>query len=74
MTASEIAACFNIPVHRARIIIHSLMRRNDGLRARLAARPALVKGEYRLVKFFSVSDLPAGWASETIPPSPEEET
>ncbi|EAU9426544.1 hypothetical protein [Salmonella enterica] len=52
VTAKEVAKRFRLHEHTARLIIHSIMRRTDGIRCELTA-----KGR-RPVKYFSVIHLP----------------
>lgn len=58
VTAGEIAEQFDISIYQARVIIHALMRRCDGLRAALITKSSCVNGTFRPVKYLTVYELP----------------
>lgn len=58
VTAKEVAKHFSLHIHTARLIIHSLMRRSDGIRCELAMETENTEKGRRPVKYFSVIYLP----------------
>ncbi|HAT1685252.1 TPA: Rrf2 family transcriptional regulator [Klebsiella oxytoca] len=60
VTAAEIAAHFNLPVHTARRVIHAILHRVDGTRCTLEMHTTLNPdtGQKRPLKYFTVHYLP----------------
>ncbi|HGH1779099.1 TPA: hypothetical protein ACJHQT_004290 [Salmonella enterica subsp. enterica serovar Mississippi] len=58
VTAKEVATRFRLNEHTARLVIHAIMRRTDGIRCELAGKPVDTAKGRKLVKYFSVIHLP----------------
>lgn len=58
VTAKEVAKRFRLHIHTARIVIHGIMRRTDGIRCALRGTYEKTRGGSRPVKYFSVIYLP----------------
>ncbi|EBW7149107.1 hypothetical protein XZ90_001488 [Salmonella enterica subsp. enterica] len=58
VTAKEVAKRFRLHIHMARLVIHRIMRRTDGIRCELLGTYEKTRGGSRLVKYFSVIYLP----------------
>ncbi|EAM8420249.1 hypothetical protein EWD94_23430 [Salmonella enterica subsp. enterica serovar Newport] len=58
VTAKEVARRFRLHVHTARLVIHGIMKRTDGIRCELLGTYELTAKGLRLVKYFSVIYLP----------------
>lgn len=58
VTANEVAKRFRLNEHTARLIIHAIMRRTDGIRCQLLGKTVATAKGRKLVKYFSVIHLP----------------
>ncbi|MCB2250043.1 hypothetical protein KTQ81_24930, partial [Salmonella enterica subsp. diarizonae] len=58
VTAKEVARRFRLHVHTARLVIHGIMRRTDGIRCALRGIYEKTREGSRPVKYFSVIYLP----------------
>lgn len=58
VTAKEVAKRFRLHIHTARLVIHGIMRRTDGIRCELLGTYEKTRGGSRPVKYFSVIYLP----------------
>ncbi|EEJ6656551.1 hypothetical protein R309_004494 [Salmonella enterica subsp. enterica] len=58
VTAKEVAKRFRLNEHTARLIIHAIMRRTDGIRCALTGTYEKTAKGQRSVKYFSVTLLP----------------
>ncbi|EOF5135395.1 hypothetical protein ACK1QA_004705 [Salmonella enterica] len=58
VTAKEVAKRFRLHEHTARLIIHAIMRRTDGIRCELTGTYEKTAKGRRPVKYFSVIYLP----------------
>lgn len=58
VTAKEVARRFRLHIHTARLVIHGIMRRTDGIRCQLLGRYEHTTKGPRQVKYFSVIHLP----------------
>jgi transposase len=58
VTAKEVARRFRLHVHTARLVIHRIMRRTDGIRCELLGTYEQTAKGLRQVKYFSVIYLP----------------
>ncbi len=58
VTANEAAKHFRLNVHTARLIIHAILRRTDGIRCQLVGKTVATAKGRKLVKYFSVTHLP----------------
>ncbi|ECT1022577.1 hypothetical protein DPO11_21520 [Salmonella enterica] len=59
VTAKEVAKRFSLHIHTARLVIHGIMRRADGIRCELLGTYEKTQGGIlRPVKYFSVIYLP----------------
>ncbi|EAW3045608.1 hypothetical protein L1O59_004773 [Salmonella enterica] len=56
--AKEVAKRFRLHIHTARLVIHGIMRRTDGIRCELLGRYEHTAKGSRQVKYFSVIYLP----------------
>lgn len=62
VTAKEVARRYRLHIHTARLVIHGIMRRTDGIRCELSGTYEKTRGGgSRSVKYFSVSYLPEGY-------------
>lgn len=57
VTANEVAKRFRVNEHTARLIIHAIMRRTDGIRCQLIGKTVSTAKGRKLVKYFSVIHL-----------------
>lgn len=57
VTAKEVARRFRLHIHTARLVIHGIMKRTDGIRCELAGTYEQTAKEVRQVKYFSVIHL-----------------
>ncbi|EAA7899667.1 hypothetical protein A6833_00515 [Salmonella enterica] len=58
VTAKEVAKRFRLNEHTARLVIHAIMRRADGIRCELVGKSVATAKGRKLVKYFSVTNLP----------------
>lgn len=58
VTAKEVAKRFRLNEHTARLVIHAIMRRTDGIRRALTGTYEKTAKGRRPVKYFSVTLLP----------------
>lgn len=58
VTAKEVAKRFRLNEHTARLVIHAIMRRTDGIRCALTGTYEKTAKGQRPVKYFSVTRLP----------------
>ncbi|HGA5965034.1 TPA: hypothetical protein ACIS4C_000655 [Salmonella enterica subsp. enterica serovar Java] len=58
VTAKEVARRFRLHIHTARLVIHGIMKRTDGIRCELAGTYEQTAKGVRQVKYFSVIHLP----------------
>ncbi|HFX2462312.1 TPA: hypothetical protein ACIA70_000620 [Salmonella enterica subsp. enterica serovar Java] len=58
VTAKEVARRFRLHIHTARLVIHGIMKRTDGIRCALAGTYEQTAKGTRQVKYFSVIHLP----------------
>ncbi|EEG5674315.1 hypothetical protein G3G77_004288 [Salmonella enterica] len=58
VTAKEVAKRFRLNEHTARLVIHAIMRRADGIRCELVGKSVVTTKGRKLVKYFSVTHLP----------------
>ncbi|EIT6900500.1 hypothetical protein L2Z87_002645 [Salmonella enterica] len=58
VTAKEVAKRFRLHEHTARLIIHAIMRRTDGILCALTGTYEKTAKGQRPVKYFSVTHLP----------------
>lgn len=58
VTAKEVARRFRLHIHTARLVIHRIMKRTDGIRCELLGTYEQTAKGARQVKYFSVSYLP----------------
>lgn len=58
VTAKEVAKRFRLNEHTARLVIHAIMRRTDGIRCALTGTYEKTAKGRRPVKYFSVTRLP----------------
>lgn len=58
VTSTEVAQRFKLHEHTARLVIHAIMRRTDGIRCELVGKFVVTEKGRRRVKYFSVTHLP----------------
>ncbi len=58
VTAKEVAKRFRLNEHTARLVIHAIMRRTDGIRCQLVGKSVATAKGWKPVKYFSVTHLP----------------
>ncbi|HFZ8350453.1 TPA: hypothetical protein ACIO89_002737 [Salmonella enterica subsp. enterica serovar Java] len=58
VTAKEVARRFRLHIHTARLVIHGIMKRTDGIRCVLTGQYEKTAKGMRQVKYFSVIHLP----------------
>ncbi|EAM8210917.1 hypothetical protein FHE25_20175 [Salmonella enterica] len=56
--AKEVAKRFRLNEHTARLVIHAIMRRADGIRCELVGKSVTTAKGRKLVKYFLVTHLP----------------
>ncbi|EBH1518315.1 hypothetical protein CBX60_21285 [Salmonella enterica subsp. enterica serovar Pensacola] len=58
VTAKEVAKRFRLREHTARLVIHAIMRRADGIRCQLVGKSVATAKGRKPVKYFYVIHLP----------------
>lgn len=58
VTAKEVAKRFRLHEHTARLVIHAIMRRADGIRCQLVGKSVATAKGRKPVKYFYVIHLP----------------
>ncbi|EAO2671061.1 hypothetical protein E2U79_08635 [Salmonella enterica] len=58
VTAKEVAKRFRLKEHTARLVIHAIMRRADGIRCQLVGKSVATAKGWKPVKYFYVIHLP----------------
>ncbi|HFW4797416.1 TPA: hypothetical protein ACJGSF_002419 [Salmonella enterica subsp. enterica serovar Muenchen] len=61
VTAQEVARRFRLHIHTARLVIHGIMKRTDGIRCALTGKYEKTAKGMRQVKYFSVIHLPENY-------------